>query len=442
MSHNIFRNRRDLGLLLNPSQLLATDYRRYVPILDLEKVSFQSIQPSTILQVILTFNIDIGKKIIVDFGNDYSVELIGTGSNMNAVSNYSINNTTYNINISGDLNYVRTFLLNNYTIKILTISEIGKFLGLKTLHLTSCQLNSGSLSDLPTGLIYLYWYNLSNLIVTGTLSDLPRGLTNIVFQNLSNLIVTGTLSDLPTGLVFLYWYNLPNLTVTGTLSGLPTGLTSIYWYILPNFNVTGSLSGLPSGLTVLFLYNLSTLITGSLSDLPRGLTSLYWYNLPNFNITGTLSDLPSGLVYFVFQILPNLIVNSSAILSCSNVSTLRYYTIGDGIITLDISICTKISGPVYFDDNALLQTIISPTAFTAAITEFKASNCALDVATVDSIFAKLNAWYTLHPPTANLIVNVEGGTNASPTGGGSNSDILNLISIFATAGKVFSYLIN
>ena len=47
MSHNIFRNRRELGPLVNPGQLLATDYRRNVPVLEKPILTFQTNSPST-----------------------------------------------------------------------------------------------------------------------------------------------------------------------------------------------------------------------------------------------------------------------------------------------------------------------------------------------------------------------------------------------------------
>jgi hypothetical protein len=68
---------------------------------------------------------------------------------------------------------------------------------------------------------------------------------------------------------------------------------------------------------------------------------------------------------------------------------------------------------------------------------------ALDQTTVDSLFAALNTYFSTHTPTKNLAVSTNGGTSASPTGGSSNTDLVNLRDvIYPAAGFIFTATIN
>jgi len=71
-----------------------------------------------------------------------------------------------------------------------------------------------------------------------------------------------------------------------------------------------------------------------------------------------------------------------------------------------------------------------------------ANDCSLNQASVDGVFAKLNTYYTSNEPTRGLTVNIQDGTNMPPTDGSSNSDILNLESIFSGAGQTLTITIN
>jgi uncharacterized protein (TIGR02145 family) len=111
--------------------------------------------------------------------------------------------------------------------------------------------------------------------------------------------------------------------------------------------------------------------------------------------------------------------------------------------TLDISGLVNLSGDVRVWNNPDLTHISLPT-INQQFTVFDASGCGLDLATVDDIFAKLDAWYsgTGHEPSENLMVNVASGTNSPPTDCSLNANIVNLTSIFNSAGQTFTYYIN
>jgi len=88
-----------------------------------------------------------------------------------------------------------------------------------------------------------------------------------------------------------------------------------------------------------------------------------------------------------------------------------------------------------------LTAITLPT-INRQFTTFNAGSCALNLATVNDILAKLNTWFSANTPTSNLTVTLNGGTNSSPTGGTSNTDIVNLQSIFGAAGKTLFIFVN
>jgi hypothetical protein len=67
----------------------------------------------------------------------------------------------------------------------------------------------------------------------------------------------------------------------------------------------------------------------------------------------------------------------------------------------------------------------------------------LDQTSVDGLFAALNTYFSTHTPIKNFNITIDGGTNASPTGGSSNTDIVNLRDvIYPAAGFTFSATIN
>ena len=54
------------------------------------------------------------------------------------------------------------------------------------------------------------------------------------------------------------------------------------------------------------------------------------------------------------------------------------------------------------------------------------NNKSLSRSQVDKILSNLNISMIKNPPTSDLTLDLSGGTNASPTGGLNNSDLVNL----------------
>jgi uncharacterized protein (TIGR02145 family) len=133
--------------------------------------------------------------------------------------------------------------------------------------------------------------------------------------------------------------------------------------------------------------------------------------------------------------LTNILFNSSP-------QVIVYFCIsGCDVSTLDVSGLTGLSGNFWLSSNKRLNVLTLPT-FTHQITSFDARDCCLNLTSVNDIFYKFNVWYTANSPASNAIINTSGGGNISPTGGMSNTDIVNIKAIFATAGKDASITIN
>lgn len=104
--------------------------------------------------------------------------------------------------------------------------------------------------------------------------------------------------------------------------------------------------------------------------------------------------------------------------------------------SLDLS-GLNLSEYIYCFNNTTMDVFILPT-ITHEFQGVLISNSSVDVAYIDAIYAKLNTYYSSHTPTKNLTINTAGGTNAAPTGGDTNTDIVNLQSIFSGAGKTLT----
>lgn len=93
--------------------------------------SFNSIQPATINQMVIRLNVDTGKKLYLDWGNGSTVTITADGSDQNITSVYVTNNTTYNIKIFGELQFLRKFyLVNEATASSITTLQVAKLTGL------------------------------------------------------------------------------------------------------------------------------------------------------------------------------------------------------------------------------------------------------------------------------------------------------------------------
>ena len=67
----------------------------------------------------------------------------------------------------------------------------------------------------------------------------------------------------------------------------------------------------------------------------------------------------------------------------------------------------------------------------------------MNLTSVDNLYAALNTFMSANAPTNNLDVKTDGGTSSSPTGGASNTDIVNLDTVVYPATAFdFTFAIN
>lgn len=112
--------------------------------------------------------------------------------------------------------------------------------------------------------------------------------------------------------------------------------------------------------------------------------------------------------------------------------------------TIDLSSWTAqvVNASISIGTNPNLTAIVQPT-MNLGLSGYAVAGCALPVAQVDNIFSILNTFFSANAPIKNLSVNTSGGTNASPTGGSSNTDLVNLRDVeYPNAGFTFTATIN
>jgi hypothetical protein len=318
------------------------------------------------------------------------------------------------------------------------------------------RLNSGLTTILnPTSsfTITSYWVNSCNLTDTLDLSHLTGLGGDLEVYSNSNLkyIKNPTSSQ-----VFsVYWANSCNLTGTLDLSHLtglggdvevytnsnltkiknPTSSTTFTAYSAYSCNLTDTLdlsglTGFGGAVTLRFNSNLKYVKN------PTSSTVFNWYLINSCNLTGTFDF--SGFSNFAgsFDIFSN-----SNLTAISNPTSSRninhYYAYSCNVKKFDLSTLTGINGDLRVYSNANDTALVFPT-LTGQFTTIDAHNNALNQNSVDQLFIKLDAWYTAHAPTANLSINVGGGTNASPTGGSANVNIVHLNAIFNAVPKLLS----
>jgi hypothetical protein len=282
---------------------------------------------------------------------------------------------------------------------------------------------------------YISGGNKTVQVFTGT-TDGSADITAINMDQ-DNLIGTLDISSLN---------NLNNFNV-----GYNTNLTQILnpvssqvftFYNATYCDLTGILdvSGL-TGLGGSFYIHYNPSLTQILNPISSQVFGLY--DAENCNLTGTIDV--SGLTglggFFDVNENPSL----TSILNPDSSQVFTYYRAYkcDLTGTLDVSGLTGLGGVFAVYNNPNLTHITLPT-INQQFTSFDASGCGLDLATVNDIFANLDAWYSGvgHEPSADLTVNVASGTNSPPTDCSLNANIVNLTSIFNSAGQTFTYYIN
>ena len=223
-------------------------------------------------------------------------------------------------------------------------------------------------------------------------------------------------------------------------TGTTLGSSSIIQINMDEDNLVGTLD-------ISCLSNLGTSfsahINPSLNQVINPISSkiIRFYDLENCDITGTLDLRGLTKLGGVVDLTENL--NLQCILNpvSSQVFTLYSAAGCDLTGTLDVSGLRNLGGNFSVNDNSNLITILLPT-IGQHFKYFNANNCALDLTTVDGIFAKLDTWYNRHSPRYNLTVDVAGGMNSPPTDCSLNVNIVHLERIFRRYHRTFTYYIN
>lgn len=166
-------------------------------------------------------------------------------------------------------------------------------------------------------------------------------------------------------------------------------------------------------------------------------------NVYRNNASATIINLSSQLLQgFVtckltavtnYNFASNSALNRINFTSSSAVIT-NLYAYSCNVDKFDFSNLSNIGGDLRIYSNSNDTALVLPT-INQQFTNINASNNALNRWSVDQLFKKLNIWYLSHPPTQNLTITINGGTNSAPTGGNSNTDIVSLGVIFNAAGK-------
>ena len=112
------------------------------------------------------------------------------------------------------------------------------------------------------------------------------------------------------------------------------------------------------------------------------------------------------------------------------------------LTNFDISPVTGAINSLDFSSNTLLASFAGYNWINTSTTSVNFQSCALNQSSIDAILSALNNYFSSHTPTNNLTLTINGGTNAAPTGGNSNTDAVNLQSIFTAGGKTLTYLHN
>lgn len=227
-----------------------------------------------------------------------------------------------------------------------------------------------------------------------------------------------------------------NKTLTQIL--FPTTTRNFSQMILYRCDLTGTLdmSGL-SGLGGLVLMYDNPNLTEV--KFPTSSNSISSFSIAQCDITGTLDV--SGLTNISGTINIGDNPNLTEVLLPNTSGNVGTFSATDtSLSTVDLS---GLSGlhTIYIRNITNMQSI-TWMAVDRGFNVVRADDASLNLNTVDNLFSIMNTWYTSNTPTSSLELTIDGGTNSPPTDGSSNSDILNLESIFSGAGQTLIININ
>jgi hypothetical protein len=218
-----------------------------------------------------------------------------------------------------------------------------------------------------------------------------------------------------------------------------------------------------SGSLTNFTYNNGGIISGSVVDL-RNLTSATIVQIANATgLIGVLHPINaaniSQLVFLGDGYLGNFDLSSysnlggdiefqsnSGITSVTTASSSKTFTkfyfngLSSSFTTIDLSVYLGLQGDLRGQSNSGLATAPLPANLTGPFTNINFSACALTQSAVDSIYVKVDRYFTIgspHAPTATLTITTSGGTNSAPSSTGLAA-ITSIQAKFTANGKTFN----
>ena len=303
-------------------------------------------------------------------------------------------------------------------------------------------------------------YNVYGCDLTGTLDWSGWStVSNLQFQAWDNPNLTGIINPTASGNVNVYLANLCNLTGVLDVSGLtglggqfrvesnpnltnilfPNSSNSITLMFLNNSGLTGTLD--LSGLTGLggFL-NISSCPSLNQVIFPTSSVSFSFLTIGNCGLTGNVDV--SGLTGLAATVVfADNSINSITFPASSGSITSLNFRNNEINTPIDLSGLT-LRGNLSGENNSEFPDLTLPATFSGELGIVRFGDCSLNETSVDNIFSKINTYYSSNTPTSSLEISTDGGTNMPPTDGSSNSDILNLETIFGSAGQTLTININ
>jgi hypothetical protein len=303
--------------------------------------------------------------------------------------------------------------------------------GCTTFHIFSANINmSGSA---PNSCTELYLYTAKSTFNT----TIPTACTYF-YENAPLSTFTGTI---PSNIVTFIHYNNSNSTLSGSF---PSTCNYIYC-IGNNLTITGTL---PSICTFVQVSGNSMTLSGSV---PTSCT-LFIANGNGMTFSGAIpvactqftasgNNMWSGSLDISactsMTSFSRVGINTTAIINPTSTTIWSSYQANVNATKFDLSSLSNIGAQLNIYSNANDTALILPT-LNKQFTTIDAHGNALNQSSVDNLLAKLDTWYTSHPPTSNLTINIGSGTNAAPTGGNSNVNIVHLNAIFNAVPKLLS----
>ena len=389
-----------------------------------------------------------GSMFEVDAGNGLGLSRVnGTyspGYNSNPYMQY------FNIYDGSTLGKDYLKVLSASQLNVLSL-DVSSFNRIETLHLANSTPvldtiflpNPSSLTSLSLGIRDISildlrnYTNLQYVNLTGGVKDVWFGESStalsVNLSNCSRLTSVDMSSLIGISNIYIVYCQLNDIKFPNqfyrTVHNVAITDTSLQTIDVSNLTLSGSLQ-------VFNNPNLTSIICPS--------TSVFTIQLFNNNLQGVLDLTSLSTSSTELQAYNNRSLTSILMPKGSLYGILAYDCSLNGV--LDISSNTPFfSNPsgvnINLTNNTSLTSVLFPV-FSNYPRRILLQNCALDIATMDTLLKRLSTYFSSNSVTQDLSIYLNGGTNSSPTDGEYNMDLSILKWKFQTASKVLDYKIN